>query len=212
MVWSGLIIPGQAQRSGSPWNCSIATSQMIWYTISVIIGLWKRKRTRKSFGRDSGAFLCFHVKRCRVIPVIPILCLIITRKSLYLLAFLALFSCDTSCDICPENRRFLSLFCFRFVRPENTKKPHKHWIFQQLCGLSKSGAEGNRTPVRKSIPCSSTIIAGYLTFPPPHENRHPCGFSSFMIRPYTQSLMYVVSHIVDARFLMCECTKADSST
>ena len=78
--------------------------------------------------------------------------------------------------------------------------------------LLKNGAEGNRTPVRKSIPCSSTIIAGYLTFPPPHENRHPCGFSSFMIRPYTQSLMYVVSHIVDARFVMCECTKADSST
>lgn len=93
-------------------------------------------------------FLCFHVKRCRVIPVIPFLCLMIARKALYLLAFLALFSCDTSCDICPENRRFLSLFGFRFVHPESAKKPHKHWIFQQLCGLSKSGAEGNRTPWR----------------------------------------------------------------
>ena len=74
-----------------------------------------------------------------------------------------------------------------------------------------SGAEGNRTPVRKPIPCSSTIIVYYLTFPLPHGNRHSCGFSSFMIRPCTQSLVHVVSHIVDARFLMCECTKADSS-
>ena len=74
-----------------------------------------------------------------------------------------------------------------------------------------SGAEGNRTPVRKPIPCSSTIIVCYLTFPLPHGNRHSCGFSSFMIRPCTQSLVHVVSHIVDARFLMCECTKADSS-
>ena len=32
-----------------------------------------------------------------------------------------------------------------------------------------------------------------------------------MLRPYTQSLIYVVSHKIDARFLMCECIKADSS-
>ena len=155
-------------------------------------------------------FLCFHVKRCRVIPVIPFLCLIIARKALYLLAFLALFSCDTSCDICPENRRFLSLFGFRFVHSESIKKPHKHWIFQQLCGLPKSGAEGNRTPVRKSIPCSSTIIVLYLTFPLPSEKGHPDGFSSFIIRPYAQSFAYVVSHIVDARVLKCGCSKSDS--
>ena len=50
-----------------------------------------------------------------------------------------------------------------------------------------SGAEGNRTPVRKSIPCSSTIIVLYLTFPLPSEKGHPDGFSSFIIRPYAQS-------------------------
>ena len=73
------------------------------------------------------------------------------------------------------------------------------------------GPEGNRTPVRKPIPCSSTIISCSFTFPPPYENKHPYGFSSFMLRPYTQSLIYVVSHKIDARFLMCECIKADSS-
>ena len=76
---------------------------------------------------------------------------------------------------------------------------------------TNNGAEGNRTPVRKPIPCSSTIISCSFTFPPPYENKHPYGFSSFMLRPYTQSLIYVVSHKIDARFLMCECIKADSS-
>ena len=73
-----------------------------------------------------------------------------------------------------------------------------------------SGPEGNRTPVRKSIPCSSTIIVCYFSFPPPSENRHPDGFSSFILRPQAQSFACVVSRIVDARFFMCGCTKADS--
>ena len=54
-------------------------------------------------------------------------------------------------------------------------------------GTCLSGAEGNRTPVRKPIPCSSTIIVLYLTFPLPSEKGHPDGFSSFIIRPYAQS-------------------------
>lgn len=44
----------------------------------------------------------------------------------------------------------------------------------------------------------SPITAAYLTFPPPYANRQAYGFSSFMIRPYAQSLTYVVSCIVDA--------------
>lgn len=76
--------------------------------------------------------------------------------------------------------------------------------------LLKNGADGNRTPVRKSIPCSSTIIVLYLTFPLPSEKGHPDGFSSFIIRPYAQSFAYVVSHIVDARVLKCGCSKSDS--
>ena len=72
------------------------------------------------------------------------------------------------------------------------------------------GADGNRTRVRKSIHCPSTIIVCCLTFPPAAGNRHLNAFSSFMIRPYVQSLAYVVSRIDDARITMCGCTVADS--
>ena len=40
-------------------------------------------------------------------------------------------------------------------------------------------------------------------------NEHPDMLGSFIIRPYAQSLTYVVSHIVDARILKCECPRAD---
>ena len=60
------------------------------------------------------------------------------------------------------------------------------------------GPEGSRTPVRKPIPCSSTIIVDCLTFPPVHGNQHPCTFSSFMIRPASQSFDTVVSYMFEA--------------
>ncbi len=72
-----------------------------------------------------------------------------------------------------------------------------------------SGLEGNRTPVRKSIPDSSTSVVCCLTFPLPPENKHPGGVSSFMIRPLEQSLSSVVSHIVEAWVLRCECPRSD---
>jgi len=108
--------------------------------------------------------------------------------------------------------------------------PHKHWIFlnsgaDALIGelrsqasacftripptfggsllMKISGLDGSRTRVQKPIPCPSTSVVYYLTFPPPHENKHPCGFSSFMIRPQVQSLACVVSHIVEAWVLKC---------
>ena len=61
-----------------------------------------------------------------------------------------------------------------------------------------SGPEGSRTPVQKPIPCPSTSIVSYLTFPPLSGNRHPDSFSSFMIRPSVQSLADVVSYRVEA--------------
>ena len=71
------------------------------------------------------------------------------------------------------------------------------------------GPEGSRTPVRKPIPCSSTIIVDCLTFPPVHGNQHPCTFSSFMIRPASQSFDTVVSYMFEARVLKCRCFKSD---
>ena len=79
-----------------------------------------------------------------------------------------------------------------------------------FASASFSGPGGNRTRVQTGIPCTSTIIVHFFTFPPPDENEHPSGFSSFMIRPCTQSLMHVVSYIVDAWVLKCRCLKSDS--
>ena len=83
--------------------------------------------------------------------------------------------------------------------------------------IPTNGVDGSRTRVQKPIPCTSTIIVRYLDrtcsglFPPAPGNEHPDAFSSFMIRPCAQSLTHVVSHIVDARILRCECPRADSS-
>ena len=92
----------------------------------------------------------------------------------------------------------------------HSKRPCNYTFSAYLQGLLKSGPEGNRTPVRKSIPCSSTIIVPYLTFPLPSGKKHSDGFSSFIIRPHVQSFTCVVSYIVDARVLKCRCLKSDS--
>ena len=75
--------------------------------------------------------------------------------------------------------------------------------------LTFYGPDGNRTRVQKPIPCSSTIIVRSLTFPPPDENEHPAGFSSFILRPHTQSFACVVSYKIDAWVLMCRSTRSD---
>ena len=110
----------------------------------------------------------------------------------------------------PKNGVFLILSGFLFLPLKMLESLVNKGFPQYLQGFLKSGAEGNRTPVRKPIPCSSTIIVPYLTFPPPSEKGLPDGFSSFIIRPYAQSFAHVVSHIVDARVLKCECFKSDS--
>ena len=38
------------------------------------------------------------------------------------------------------------------------------------CANTPYGPGGNRTRVQKPIPCTSTIIVSYLTFPLPYEN------------------------------------------
>ena len=72
-----------------------------------------------------------------------------------------------------------------------------------------SGPDGNRTRVQKPIPCSSTIIVRYFSFPPPDENEHSPGFGSFILRPHAQSFAYVVSYKLDAWVLMCRSTRSD---
>ena len=59
--------------------------------------------------------------------------------------------------------------------------------------------DGSRTRVRSPFHRSSTSLAYRLTFPPALSGKHPNAFSSFILRPYTQSFVYVVSHLFDTR-------------
>ena len=56
---------------------------------------------------------------------------------------------------------------------------------------------------------ASPITVAVLTFPRQHAHRQAYHFSSFMIHLPGQSLPGKVSHMVDARFPMCECNGAD---
>lgn len=65
-------------------------------------------------------------------------------------------------------------------------------------------------PASESLsPGASPITVAVLAFPPPHAQRQAYVFSSFIIHLPGQSLPGKVSHIVDARPLMCECIRAD---
>ena len=76
-------------------------------------------------------------------------------------------------------------------------------------GITNSGLDGSRTRVQKPIPCPSTSLVYAFTFPlQPRHKQRGC-FSSFIIRPWGQSLSHVVSHIVEAEILRCECPRVD---
>ena len=81
---------------------------------------------------------------------------------------------------------------------------HTQYRYFHLNGLDES-----RTRVRRKIPCPSTSVVCSLTFPLRPGNKHPERFSSFIIRPLPQSFDSVVSHIVEAGILRCECPRAD---
>ena len=53
------------------------------------------------------------------------------------------------------------------------------------------------------------ITVAVLTFPWQYAHRQAYCFSSFMIHLPGQSLPGKVSHMVDVRFLKCECIRAD---
>ena len=92
------------------------------------------------------------------------------------------------------------------------KSIHKRELIldeEKFDASTSGGLDGSRTRVRNTIPCPSTSVVYYLTFPLPHDNKQPCGFSSFMIRPMAQSFANVVSHIVEAWVLKCECSRSD---
>ena len=50
------------------------------------------------------------------------------------------------------------------------------------------GAEGNRTPVRKQLGRNFSGRSFLFTFPQPDGNKHPAGFSSFIMRGALKAL------------------------
>lgn len=56
---------------------------------------------------------------------------------------------------------------------------------------------------------ASPITVAVLTFPWMYAHRQAYNLSSFMIHLPGQSLPGKVSHMVDVRFLKCECIRAD---
>ena len=79
----------------------------------------------------------------------------------------------------------------------------------QLFKCSKMDLRGIE-PLSESLSLAvSPITVADLTFPWQHAHRQAYCFGSFMIHLPGQSLPDKVSHIVDTRFLMCECIRAD---
>ena len=55
-------------------------------------------------------------------------------------------------------------------------------------GFPFGGAEGNRTPVRKQLGKNFSGRSLLFTFPHPDGNKHPAGFSSFMMHGALKAL------------------------
>ena len=65
-------------------------------------------------------------------------------------------------------------------------------------------------PLAESLSLAVSPITGaVLTFPWMYAHRQAYNLSSFMIHLPGQSLPGKVSHMVDVRFLKCECIRAD---
>lgn len=67
-----------------------------------------------------------------------------------------------------------------------------------MAHLPDYGIDGNRTRVQRPLHRTSTSVVSVLTFPLRYPHRHGYRFSSFIIRLHTQSLICIVSCIVDA--------------
>ena len=86
------------------------------------------------------------------------------------------------------------------------KKTAKTLDFSGFSGMDLRGIE----PLSESLSLAvSPITVAVLTFPWMYAHRQAYNLSSFMIHLPGQSLPGKVSHMVDARFLMCECIRAD---
>ncbi len=89
---------------------------------------------------------------------------------------------------------------FTTMQHEKRKKRRKYGVFT----MDLRGIE----PLSESLSLAvSPITVADLTFPQQYAHRQAYCFSSFMIHLPGQSLPGKVSHMVDVRFLKCECIR-----
>ena len=92
------------------------------------------------------------------------------------------------CQNCNKKRvkfKLDSLFVRHHKSTSMAKPPRKTKVF----GLCPSGgAEGNRTPVRKQLGRNFSGCSLLFTFPHPGGNKHPTGFSSFIMHGTRKAL------------------------
>ena len=87
--------------------------------------------------------------------------------------------------------------CFLLINAGTLKSLHS----MDLAGIE---------PASESLSlAASPITVAVLTFPWMYAHRQAYNLSSFMIHLPGQSLPGKVSHMVDVRFLKCECIRAD---
>lgn len=97
------------------------------------------------------------------------------------------------------------------MKNQNTLTMQNFWLYlRESRRFVASGIDGNRTRVQRSLHRTSTSVVCILTFPLRRPYRHGYRFSSFIIRLHTQSLICIVSYIVDAWIPMCRCIRSDS--
>ena len=113
-----------------------------------------------------------------------------------------------NCDVI-DAMLHIMLFWQKFKRCNKSEKPGKYRCFPYLLGFLKVDLAGIEPASESLSLAASPITVADLTFPWRHAHRQAYRFSSFMIHLPGQSLPGKVSHIVGARFLMCECIRAD---
>ena len=86
---------------------------------------------------------------------------------------------------------------FRWVRFPYLHKTITHTLIG--CVLLFGGAEGNRTPVRKQLGRNFSGRSLLFTFPYPGGNKHPTGFSSFMMHGMGKAYHTHVLHSTHTR-------------
>ena len=109
----------------------------------------------------------------------------------------------------PNFLRVFDLGRIKWTRRESNPCPKHNPLSFYECSLFFGSGHVRIREHDRSSRQRNSLREDRSSFPLPAENKHPSGFSSFIIRPHAQSFACVVSHIVEAWVLKCECSRSD---